>query len=352
MSKKNKLNFKGDLKFTDSLILNNATFNLYYEALKTVALSRFEWVNLPQSMNSDYLEYCLFYNGIGAFLKDEKFGFINTNATPSGNLNIYNLPIELECYSFDFHTRRRVFYGKNPLNTEKRNEYLQNTGCILVQNNINRTPTSDIVDLFAYRLYDAQRIADVNINAQKTPVLIVIDEKQRMMMSQLYNQYSGNQPFIFGDAKQLTSGILQVLKTDAPYVADKIMNYKKEIWNEALMFLGINTILLDKKERLLQDEANANNEIINLFFQSYLSTRKKACDQFNEKYGFKGTDKEISVRVRSDLYNIIKQAESVITDYNDKKEGVENWQNIQSNLEKSVISTGEKKLKTGLNHTT
>lgn len=106
------------------------------------------------------------------------------------------------------------------------------------------------------------------------------------------------------------------------------------------MFLGINTILLDKKERLLQDEANANNEIINLFFQSYLSVRKKACEQFNEKYGFKGTDKEISVRVRSDLYNVIKQAESVISDY---KESEENWQNIQSNLEKSAISTVVKK---------
>ena len=204
MGKKNKLNFKGDLKFTDSLILNNYTYNLYYEALKTVALSRFEWINLPQSMNADWLEYCLFYNGLGAFLKDEKYGFINTNATLAGGLNIYNLPIELECYSFDYHSRRRVFNGINPLNTEKRNNYLQDTGCILVQNNINRTPTCDIVELFSYRLYEAQRVADININAQKTPVVIVVDEKQRLFMTQLYNQYNGNQPFIFGDAKQLT----------------------------------------------------------------------------------------------------------------------------------------------------
>ena len=48
-----------------------------------------------------------------------------------------------------------------------------------------------------------------------------------------------------------------------------------------------------------------------------LEPRRQACREFNEKFGFTGTEKEISVRVRSDLWNIIKLNESLISDYQD-----------------------------------
>ena len=291
---------------------------------KRIALSVFEWVNLPSSMNAQWLEYCLYYNGMASLLKDEKYGFINTNCTSNGKINIYGLPTSLNCYSFGYQTTRTLYTGLNPNLTEERKKYLENTGCILVQNNIDRTPTAGSMELFAYRLYEAQRTADVNIIAQKTPVVLVVNEKQRLMMENLYNQYNGNQPFIFGDNKQLSNDMIYSLNTNAPFVADKIMDYKKEIWNEALTFLGINNIMLEKKERLVSDEANSNNELINLNLQSFLAPRREACKQFNEKFGFKGTDKEISVKVRSDLHNIIKQEESIVNDYNIPKEGEEN----------------------------
>ena len=176
------------------------------------------------------------------------------------------------------------------------------------------------MELFALRLYEAERTADVNIKAQKTPVLLLVDETQRLLMENLYNQYDGNKPFIFGDKKQLNADTLKAIKTDAPFIADKIIQYKKEIWNEALTFLGINNIMVDKKERLITDEANSNNELINLNLQSYLAPRIEACKQFNEKFGFTGTDKEISVRVRSDLHNIIKNAQSIVNDFKDINE--------------------------------
>lgn len=171
------------------------------------------------------------------------------------------------------------------------------------------------MELFALRLYEAERTADVNIKAQKTPVMILLNEKQRLTMKNLYNQYDGNQPFIFGDKDNLSQEQLKAINTEAPFIADKIIDYKKEIWNEALTFLGINNIMVDKKERLITDEANSNNELINLNLQSYLAPRLEACKQFNEKFGLTGTDKEISVRVRSDLHNIIKNAQSIVNDF-------------------------------------
>lgn len=316
---KRKSNFRNNYKFIDNMLVNDLTFSDYLERFKKVALSVFEWVNLPKSMNAQYLERCLYYNGMATLLKDKNFGFINTNCCSNGKLNIYGFPTNLNCFSFEYQTSRKLYTGLMEGLSEAQKEARDFYECILVQNNWDRTPTAGSMELFALRLYEAERTADVNIKAQKTPVMILVDEEQRLLMENLYSQYDGNKPFIFGDKKQLGADVLRAIKTDAPFIADKIIDYKKEIWNEALTFLGINNIMVDKKERLITDEANSNNELINLNLQSYLAPRQEACRQFNEKFGFSGTDKEISVRVRSDLHNIIKNAQSVVADYKEEK---------------------------------
>lgn len=309
-------------KFTDSALVNDATYFDYLERFKRIALSMFEWVNLPKSMNARWLERCLYYNGQASLLKTKDYGFINTNCCSSGKINIYGLPTKLNCYSFEFQSIRKLYTGLNPLDTEKQREAKETNECILVLNNWEGVPTCRTMELFALRLYEAERTCDVNIKAQKTPVLVVVDEKQRLMMENLYSQFDGNQPFIFGDSGQFNTDILKAIKTDAPFIADKVMEYKKEIWNEALTYLGVNNIMLEKKERLVTDEANSNNELINLNLQSFLAPRLEACRQFNEKFGLTGTDKEISVRVRSDLYNVIKKEMSVTKDFQTDEEKI------------------------------
>ena len=315
-------------KFTDSAMINDSTFNDYLNRFKRIALSIFEWVNLPKSMNSRYIEMCLYYTGQCAFLKDKTYGFINTKATASGYVNIYGLPTKINCYSYNYQSVRTLYTGLNPNLSEKQFENQKNNEAILVMNNWDRLPTAGSMELFAYRLYNAERTCDVNLNAQRTPLIIAVDEKQRLMMENLYNQYNGNQPFIFGDKSQMDDLRIKAISTEAPYIIDKISEYKKEIWNEALTYLGINNISVKKKERLTENESNENNELVNLNLFAMLEPRKQACREFNEKFGLTGTDKEISVRVRSDLYNIIKQEESLITDYQDngkidRKENIE-----------------------------
>lgn len=308
-----------DLRFLDSALMNSETYFDYVERFKKICLSMFEWVNLPDSMNARYLEECLYYKGQASLLKDELYGFINTQCASNGYLNIYGLPTSLNCYSYQYNSIRNLYTGLD--GTEDKD-------CILVMNNWQRIPTASTIELFCQRLAEAEMTAQVNIKAQKTPVLIVVDENQRLMMENLYSQYEGNRPFIMGDKNQVGDGVVKSINTGAPFIADKIMEYKKQIWNEALQFLGINTLQTEKKERLITDEASSNNELINLNLQSMLIPRQEACKQFNKLFGLEGTDKEISVRVRSDLFNIIKQEESIITDYNnngidDKVEEVE-----------------------------
>ena len=320
-------------KFTDSQQLNDATYYDYLNRFRRIALSMFEWVNLPKTMNSRALEQNLYFMGQASLIKDDKFGFINTKCAGSGYVNIYGLPSKFNCYSYNFKTMRDLYTGLNPMKTQEEQE----KECILVMNNWDRTPTAGSMELFAWRLYLAQRSCDVNVSAQRFPVMVVGDEKQRLMLENLYNQYNGNQPFIFGNKNQLNSDMLKVINTEAPYVVDKLTEYKKEIWNEALTFLGINNISVKKKERLTENESNENTELVNLNLQAMLAPRLEACRQFNELFGLTGTDKEISVRVRSDLENIIKREQSIVSDYMDNGR-IDKEENINKIKDEEMIT--------------
>ena len=307
--------------FRDAILMNNSTYVDYLERMKKICLSMFEWQNLPTSMNARFIEMCLFYNGQAALLYDDNYGYINTMAADGGYINIYGLPTELNCYSYRFNQRRSLYMTDT--GEEKGSE------CILVMNNYERVPTCATVNLFAYRLAEAQRTADVNIKAQRTPILLTTDQKQLFTLKKMYEEYDGNTPAIFADKNTITPDALKAIKTDAPFIAQNIMDYKREIWNEFLTFMGISN-LSEKRERMVSNEIDSNNELVNLNLQALLIPRKEACRQFNEKYGLMG-EKAIDVKVRSDLYNIVKQFESVTDAYREQtrqeeivEEGIEN----------------------------
>lgn len=312
MSRKS-LKRTNDLK--DIMRLNSLTYLDYLERLKRIALSMFEWVNLPESMNARYLELCLYYTGKAALLNDEQYGFINTRVTNNGYINIYGIPTQLNCFSYSYHTTRSTYMG---FNEDSKNS----DEAILVMNNYEMIPTATQIELYAQRLCEAQRTCDVNINALKTPILIEIDQNQKLTLKNVYEQYDGNAPVIYGNKASGLPDSIKVLKTDAPIVFDKIMEYKRDIFNEALTFLGISN-LDEKKERRVVNEAESNNEVINLNLQAFLAPRKQACKEFNEKFGLTG-DKAIDVKVRSDIHNIIKEAESIVNDLKDNvlEEGI------------------------------
>lgn len=297
-------------KFKDYMYINDDTYIDYLERLKKIAISMFEWTNLPDSCDERFLELCLYYTGQAALLQNDDGIMINTKACTAGDINIYELPTSINCYSVGFNQIKKVYDGFVADNV-KPEEY-----AVHVLNNLNRCATAYTLELFAYRLYLAQRTADVNISVNKMPFVITTEENQRLTMENLYNQISENRPAIFGDKEALSNlkESVKVLPTNPPFIADKLNDYKKEIWNEALSFLGINN-LSEKKERLISNETNSNNELINLNLQSYLVPRQKAAEQFNKLFGLEG-DKAVSVKVRSDLYNVIKQQESIVADYN------------------------------------
>ena len=148
---------------------------------------------------------------------------------------------------------------------------------------------------------------DINLIAQKTPVLIEGDEKTILTLKNVYMQYSGNIPFIFGNKQFDISNKLNVLKTNAEYLIDKLENHKHEIWNEAMTYLGINNANTDKKERLITGEVESNDELIKYYLNCFYKTRKEACEQINKKYNL-----NISINLNKDVLDLLKLDENDI----------------------------------------
>lgn len=303
-----------NMKETDlAMAINDRTYNDYYDRLTLLATSLFTWDGLDEVAGfgaSRFLEGSLFKNGRACFLQDPELGYLALNANPSDKLNTYNLPEQVETWSIAYHKRWKF------------------DDVVYIMNNELELPTFRSISLFAYRLYETERTIDTNLIAQKTPVLIEGDTKTILTLKNVYMQYSGNTPFIFGNKQFDISNKLNVLKTDAPYLVDKLELHKHELWNEALTYLGINNANVDKKERLITSEIESNDDLIKYYLNCFYKTRKKACDMINEKY-FNGEEK-IKIILNQDALKLLKINESYDVDYQDDEEGEDNEQ-IYSN---------------------
>lgn len=268
--------------FDESMILNNFTYRQYLNRLTELAISMFEWKNLPKTVDARYLELHLFETGCMVYFKDEVIGDLCLDCIVNGRLDVYGNPL-----------LRRAYSGYN--NYQKLLKY--NNSVIIWNNYLHSNSILD-VEMFARRLYNIDRIIDINANAQKTPVLVLGNEKQRLTLLNLYKEYDGNAPFIFGD-KNLDINALKALSTNAPYVCDKLYQLKTQIWNEALTYLGISNINIQKKERLITDEVTRNQGGTIASRYSRLETRRQAVEKINEMFGT-----NIEVNYREDFQQV------------------------------------------------
>lgn len=265
--------------FGESALNNNLTFMQYVNRLTELSIAMFEWSNLPDTVDERYIELRLFMTGSVIYFRDDVIGDLCLDCISQGQFDVYGNP-----------TRRRAYSAYNNYNA-----FLTDKDSVIVWNNYIRSNSVLDVRMFAQRLYNLDRIIDVNANAQKTPVLVQGTEKQRLTLLNLYKEYDGNAPVIFGD-KNLDLNALKVLSTGAPYVADKLYQLKTQIWNEALTYLGISNLNIQKKERLVTDEVQRNQGGTIASRYSRLESRRQAAVKINNMFGT-----NIEVNYRDDL---------------------------------------------------
>ena len=254
--------------FEESLAMNNYTHMQYAYRLMELSISMFEWKNLPEGVDERFLEMVLFTDGHAVFFKDDELGdYLALQCLINGKLNVYRIPINRRAFAVNGYQKK-----------------LTDNDSVIIFNNMLHTNSWLDVKMFAKRLYNLDRIIDVNANAQKTPILIKGNEQQRLTLTNLYKEYDGNAPVIFAD-KSLDMNALQVLSTQAPYVADKIYQLKTQIWNEALTYLGISNVSFQKRERMVSDEVTRSQGGTVASRYSRLNARRQACEQINKMFG-------------------------------------------------------------------
>lgn len=269
-----------------SAYLNNITYQFYYNWFKNLYINSFVWENLPDECDERFLELTLFEKGFCLFYKDEYTGkYCNLPCTISGKWNIYNIPI-----------LRRAF-ATNGYNYKTNEE-----NSVIIWNNYLHHPTASQCSLYALKLYEIERAIDVNVKSQKFPVLLKSSEKQRLVMQNLYMQYDGNTPFIFGDEDLNIDGITAI-NTGAPYVADHLFQLKQNYINEWLSLCGIENSAKVKKERLISEEVKSDSGLIEAMRNIALDSRKQACNQINKMFGL-----NISVKFNSALPTPLNQS--------------------------------------------
>lgn len=270
--------------FDVSAAKNNISNNQYFKRLAELSMTMFDWQNLPDTVDPRFLELTLFFDGQAVFFEDEELGYLCLQCLTSGNFDVYRIPIERRAIAVNGYNR----------------DLTRENSVIIYNNYLHCNSVTDCV-MFADRMYDLDRTIEINARAQKTPVLIRGTEKQRLSLVNMYQKWDGNEPVIFGD-KQLDPNSLQVLNTGAPYVADKLYGLKTQLWNEALTYLGISNVNMQKRERMVSDEVVRQMGAVIASRYSRLESRRQACEKINDIFGL-----DVWVDYREDYREVSKQ---------------------------------------------
>ena len=282
---------KGNAVQREDDFLNDATYLSYMWRLYDLAVSVFEWKNLPKGINERMIERFLLANGMALFVYDEGVkadpmqrspeGYAMMQMTFSGQFDIYSIP------------EKRMAYSGNSKHSCME---FDSTNSVICFNDNLGTPTFWTLDLYAKRLWRLERCIDVNIEQQKTPRIVKCSEKQRMTMKNLFAQVDGFMPTVWAEKDLDLTGV-EVLDTSSPFVAHDLQVIKHQVWNEALTFLGIENTNTDKKERMVADEVLGNMGDVEAQRFTRLNCRKQFCEEVNDMFGL-----DIDVDFRSGMY--------------------------------------------------
>lgn len=274
----------------------NLNYIMYYNKLLELSISEFKWEGLPDTIDKRYLELCLCCMGAVVVFRDEVMGWLALPMTMNGPLDVYGNPIN-----------RRAYSTHNGYNID-----LTPENSVIIYDNMLKTPSMITIENFALKLYECDQSAFVNTKAQKTPILIRCNENQRLTLKNAVQQYDGNEYLIFSDNNSDLRDSFSVLKTDAPYVADKLQEQKTIIWNEFLTFRGIANVNITKKERLITDEVTRNMGGTVASEYSFLDMRQNAADEINRKFGFNckvDMKEELKVKIEIETFNTNENVE-------------------------------------------
>lgn len=253
-------------------LLNDLTFRTLYDKYMLISVNAFQWDGLPDGIEERHIETQLFKHGKAAFFKAPGMGFMCLECNSSGEVNVYGEPLSYIVHGMNYHQKLAV------------------EDMVLIENNKLRLATDPFIMFYVNKLTEAERTMDVNIKACKTPVVFACDDKDVLTFKRIFQQVDGNVPAIFAD-RGLNLDSIQAFKTGVQFMGNELQDYANSVENKLLTFLGVNNTPVDKKERLITDEAQANDQLIESFAELQLEARQRAAQTINDRFGLNVTVK-------------------------------------------------------------
>lgn len=272
---------------TLSDLLNDLTFKTHYDKNRLICLNEHEWDGLPEGIEPRHIERLLFSPGFAVFFRDPQMDYMVLEGAPDGQLNVYGDPLGYRVHGYNYQ------------------RHLKAEDCVIIRNNLLALPTEPFIMHYVNKITEAERTMDVNIKACKTPVVFACDDKDVLTFKRIFQQVDGNVPAIFAD-RGLNLESIQAFLTGVKFMGNELMDYKRSVESDLLTFLGQDNTPVDKKERLITDEAEANNQLIQSFADLQLEARQRACEEINEKFGL-----NVSVRRREPVEKPVETVEKV-----------------------------------------
>lgn len=255
-------------KYFQSADFNQRTFSMYRQWLTSIALNRFRWVNLPPTVSERYLEQTLYYNGCATIAR-----YPETDIT-------YALQAIVEAYpnAQDDYDRWGCLGQNGTVSFDA-----DVTNAVLVWDNRQRMPTANVLDLFARRLTTMDRTLDINMLQQRVPLILSGPQEKTLDVANVAKAMAGGEFMIVGydDIRDLVH--LEGVQTGIPCLADEISTAWKNVWNNAMRFLGV-PVVEEKSERLIAAEAKAAAMPADLTALDPLTARREACDAYNRVF--------------------------------------------------------------------
>ena len=249
---------------------NNFRLGLIYNKYKMLSLNMFRWEGLPQTIESRHIENSLFNYGLCLIVNDDDLGFISVPCNYGAYMNVNNVPTEVITCGFNYiKTFDYIRKDKNK--------------CQLILNNDLAIGNEPYIYDYALRMFEVENCIRVNINQQKFPWFVNTTPNNKKTMETMFEKVMNGEPYILGSKDQI--GSVEVLTLNTPYIADKLNEYKYELEREVLSFHGLNNNF-EKKERLLVDEVNSNNDFIDRNVELMYRQRQLACESLNKKFGW------------------------------------------------------------------
>lgn len=259
--------------------------NHFMKKFEIIALNLFSWENLPPTIEERYIEKALFDKGLVCLVDDENLGQIVVGCNYSQNMNIWGEPTEVITSGFNYI---KSFNIENTLNTTytRDNDDSEIKTAIVCQNNDLYISTREILEYYVNKLVEVELSTFTNVYLQKFPFLINTTKDNEMTMKTLISKVDKGEPYIMYNKKiaDLTTAV-DVFNLNVPFVADKLLQYRFETEREIYTLFGFNNNF-EKKERLLTDEINVNNDFINCNIDSMYKKRKQFAELMNVKYGW------------------------------------------------------------------